>query len=315
MLRVQRTWWFAGLSARVDWEHLQGADHDLAPVREGAKAVIAWVLLRSGFDAATRSVDWTNVRGADTKPRIPHGPAPSDWIGGQLWYFAKNAEKREKDVGLVDAASWSLFITSAALGAVLWLWLVAPTVRMFFEDVVSFVGSYSVSKLGFDVQSVAWILLACGAIAFRMLNRDIRKGWFAAVLTGGLACVAAFAIALTLVRAQSLIVALTGPDSPQHAVPHAVMVTLVALSAVAGALRYLVERLNIEAEALGYRDAGERFERAERILAEGAEAGTGRPADEATARRLVYQLGCLALAENEAWLKSRRERPLTPVVG
>jgi hypothetical protein len=30
---------------------------------------------------------------------------------------------------------------------------------------------------------------------------------------------------------------------------------------------------------------------------------------------MVYELGRLALAENEAWLKSRRERPLTPVVG
>ena len=55
--------------------------------------------------------------------------------------------------------------------------------------------------------------------------------------------------------------------------------------------------------------------RAERELAAGADPQTGAPADQARARELVHELGCLALEENEAWLKSRRERPLTPVVG
>ena len=96
---------------------------------------------------------------------------------------------------------------------------------------------------------------------------------------------------------------------------YAVLAGLVVLSAVAGALRYLMERLNVEAEALEYRDARDRFERAERRLARGSDPATGVPADEDAARRVVYELGRLALAENEAWLKSRRERPLTPVVG
>ena len=90
---------------------------------------------------------------------------------------------------------------------------------------------------------------------------------------------------------------------------------LVVLTAIAGALRYLKERLNIEAEALEYRDALGRFERAEMRLARGSDPRTGAPADEEAAKRVVYELGRLALAENEAWLKSRRERPLTPVVG
>jgi hypothetical protein len=37
------------------------------------------------------------------------------------------------------------------------------------------------------------------------------------------------------------------------------------LYVAAGAKRYLTERLNIEAEALEYRDARRRFERADRI--------------------------------------------------
>jgi hypothetical protein len=76
-----------------------------------------------------------------------------------------------------------------------------------------------------------------------------------------------------------------------------------------------MERLNIEAEALEYRDALGRFERAERRLARAADPATGTPADQKAARDIVFELGCLALAENEAWLKSRRERPLTPIVG
>jgi hypothetical protein len=80
-------------------------------------------------------------------------------------------------------------------------------------------------------------------------------------------------------------------------------------------MRYLGERLNLEAEALDYRDARERFARAERLLAATVDPKTGEPADPDLARQLVHDLGRLALAENEAWLKSRRERPLTPVVG
>jgi hypothetical protein len=95
----------------------------------------------------------------------------------------------------------------------------------------------------------------------------------------------------------------------------AAQVTLIVLTAYAGARRYRAERLNVEGEALEYRDAHERFERAETLLAPGSDPVTGAPADQGDARCLVDELGCLALAENEAWLKSRRERPLTPVVG
>jgi hypothetical protein len=91
-----------------------------------------------------------------------------------------------------------------------------------------------------------------------------------------------------------------------------VVITLVVMSAVAGAFRYLTERLNIEAEAHEYHDAHQRFERARHALAVDA---NGEPKDVQRARDIVHELGRLALTENEAWLKSRRERPLTPVVG
>jgi hypothetical protein len=120
---------------------------------------------------------------------------------------------------------------------------------------------------------------------------------------------------LGLVTAGPLMARVADLPESREAVTSAVQVTLVVLSALAGALRYRVERLNVEGEALEYRDAQARFERAEKLLAPGSDPATGTPADEDDARRLVDELGRLALAENEAWLKSRRERPLTPVVG
>jgi hypothetical protein len=180
--------------------------------------------------------------------------------------------------------------------------------------------------VGFDVSFLVWAALAVLAIRFRGANHDFRHGSQALVLTGVLGTIAAVFIARAFINAEPLIVGLVtriehirdplaqGPD-PRLAVINAVISALVVLYAIAGAKRYLMERLNIEAEALEYRDARQRFELAERRLAPGSDPASGTPADEEAAQRLVYELGCLALAENEAWLKSRRERPLTPIVG
>jgi hypothetical protein len=96
---------------------------------------------------------------------------------------------------------------------------------------------------------------------------------------------------------------------------HLTVVVFVTLSALAGAMHYLSDKLNFEAQALEYRDILERFEQAERLLAEGANPETGAPASASAAQRVVRDLALLALRENEAWLKARRERPLSPVVG
>jgi hypothetical protein len=106
----------------------------------------------------------------------------------------------------------------------------------------------------------------------------------------------------------------SGAQVTAHA-EHLAVVVFVTLSALAGAMRYVSEKLNFEAQALEYRDILERFERAERLLAEGASPQTGAPANTEAAQRIVLDLARLALRENEAWLKARRERPLSPVVG
>jgi hypothetical protein len=317
ILRVQRAWWSAGVTARVDREHLQGVDQDLAPIRDCAKMIIAWILLRHGWKARATVRDWAQVRGTSAQPRILLGrkKPPDDWVGGQLWYFTNNGENRETRVHIVDAASWCLFVVSGALAAVLWTWIAFPSGMSMFEHLAHVRLPSWASFVGFDISLPLWLLLAVLAIGFRVWNHDIRQGSGAVLLTGALGALAAVAFALALIGAGPLIAAATGVPDPDLAVKYAVLAGLVVLSAAAGALRYLMERLNVEAEALEYRDARGRFERAERHLARGSDPATGTPADEEAAKRVVYELGCLALAENEAWLKSRRERPLTPVVG
>lgn len=86
------------------------------------------------------------------------------------------------------------------------------------------------------------------------------------------------------------------------------------LPAMAGALRFISEKMAMEAEARSYRDALEWFERADRLLSE-LRPGQGRQEADAKARDVVRQLGILALGESQQWLKSRRERPLSPLIG
>jgi hypothetical protein len=328
ILRVQRAWCSAGLEARVDREHLQGVDHDLAPIRDCAKTIIAWILLRRGWTGDAPVRDWAHVRGTVPRFRELRGEPkpPADWIGSQLWYFIKNGEDREARAARIDAVSWCLFITSALLGAVLLTWLTPWSSRSFFRHSAHIRLLDWTPTLGFDASFVVWAALAVLAIWFRGANHDFRQGSQATILTAVFGTVAALMLALALIDAEPLISVLIdrlapvlgaggGPSDNGHALINAVISALVVLYAIAGAKRYLMERLNIEAEALEYRDARARFELAERRLAPGSDPVSGAPADQEAAQRLVLELGRLALAENEAWLKSRRERPLTPIVG
>jgi hypothetical protein len=328
ILRVQRAWCSAGLDARADREHLQGVDQDLAPIRDCAKTIIAWIILRHGWTSGASVRDWAQVRGTSPQARELRGvkKSPDDWIGSQLWYFIKNGEDREAWAARVDAVSWCLFVTSGVLGAVLWTWLLPGNARSFFAHLAHVPLPGWAPTIGFDASFLLWTALAALTIRFRGANHDFRQGLQAIVLTGALGALAAIWLALAFINAEPLIIDLIdrlarvlglGGEAPDHyyTVINAVISALVVLYAIAGAKRYLMERLNIEAEALEYRDARARFELAERRLAPGSDPASGTPADEEAAQRLVHELGRLALAENEAWLKSRRERPLTPIVG
>jgi len=315
ILRVQRAWWSAGLRFRADREHLQGVHHDLAPIRDCAKTIIGWIELL--HDWKNSAVDWPNVRGTATRPRefSRDEKPPRDWIGSQLWYFTTQTEKRERWVHLTEAGSWCLFVASGWLALILWIWIAFPQVMTFCER-IAYIRVLPWVGVPF------WLLLALLVLLFRILNHDIRNDFAAGLLTLAAGAMVALAIALAIIDAGPFIAKWSGVVENMDAlepryvtVKHVATVFVVVLSAVAGAWRYSTERHNIEAEALEYRDARARFERAERYLAEGADPVTGAPADIEKARALVYELSSLSLTENEAWLKSRRQRPLTPIVG
>lgn len=91
------------------------------------------------------------------------------------------------------------------------------------------------------------------------------------------------------------------------------IVIVVLLPALGGAVRFISEKLAVEAEALSYRDAHLWFENATEML---SKLGPGRgdaKADE-RAQDIVRRLGILAMSENESWLKLRRQRPLSPMI-
>ena len=320
MMRVQRAWWAAGLSDRVDREHLQDADRDLSRVRDAAKSILSWLLMRRGW-LPERDKNWTLVRGHSPEVRhihTSHKP-PADWIGGQIHYFKKNAPLREDKVRVSEAASWSLFIASGWIAAILCAWLSLPMVYEAFRLISVRISSTEHPVIASSISCAIWLALAAITIRLRVENRYLKRS-AAVAATLVAAPIAATFFAVAAVNAAVVVEYWApgehpGPAALKHVAERVMGVSLVILSAWAGAWRYLTERRNLEAEALEYPGARVRFERAERLLAPGSDATTGTPRDEAAARKLVLELGRLALDENETWLKSRRERPLTPVVG
>jgi len=324
MLRVQHAWWSAGLDERADREHLQGASNDLAPVRHAGTAIIAWLVMRAGWPEPLPA-DWSAVRDPGRTPgqfplsrrrptpwivrkalewwdklRGSKQQEPLDWIGSQLSYFAAKTPLRRDAVHITEAASWTLFAASGFLGAILLVFLLKGPVDghwLYYRLEAGSVWPNALApRAGNYFSPALWTLLVIVAIFIRIGFRGIKR-WKATALSLVIGAIMAFLLSLALISAAPT------PDFTERAL----IVLLVGLSAIAGAWRYLTERLNIEAEAHEYRDAHVRFDRAEHLLA--AEPDEGR------ARAIVFELGRLALAENEAWLKSRRERPLTPVVG
>ena len=93
------------------------------------------------------------------------------------------------------------------------------------------------------------------------------------------------------------------------AATYMIIVYIAFLPALGGAMRFLSEKLAVEAEALSYRDACCWFAHARQLLLSAPPDAT--PAMDA--QGVVRRLGILALEENAAWLRSRRQRPLSPL--
>jgi hypothetical protein len=315
LLRLQYAWWRAGLTARVDLIHLQGADQDLGRVRDGARSAITWARLVAQ-DRPPRIV-WSDVWQPDEATNRAR-ERRTDWIGIQMDYFRRNEHTRELQAQRINVISWALFVVSFFLAFLLFLWLSSETARSWHHTATSAATASGTAK------TLLWLIVGPVAVAATLWIRDhfraASRKWWSVLLTGALAVVAAIGLTWSL----HLSGVLLGHMFPGHGALHGdpgetyskylVIVFIVLLPAVAGAMRFQAEKLAYEAEALSYREALRWFEHADELLNQ-RPPGCGDETADARARDIVGRLGCLALAENEAWLKARRERLLTPVIG
>lgn len=288
VLRVQRAWWAAGLSdigMRADLLYLQGAVGALRTVRRGAAAMLTWIRLAA--DLPTE-----NAAAVD---------GPKGWIPEQRRYFLHRAEQRERDLARIRIASWGAFHLALGLG----LWLAAYGLTG---------GTFS-SGLAKALTPMIWgIWAVCAFVALVWVVQG-RLG-----VPHGEPRLSP--IALTMVPGGLLLLGptlylLAGWLAPGAAASGKTLalVSLVVLLAFAGSIRFMSEKLVWEAEGHAYAEAHARFAQAERelerITAEGLDAKAARLRRQA----VVAELGRRALAENEAWLRAHRERPVEPVVG
>ena len=325
MLRVQKVWWSAGISERVDRVHLQGVGADLIPIRDLARSLLGLVALRFEFEpCAAPYDDWSIVRPpghARSTKALAEEKVRKDWVGGQIRYFARNQEERENKASHRDCVTWVLFTLSAFLALVLWLKLAVPAVTRWEAT-----GLEALSLLGQpDVATLCWLVLAGLVLWGRFRLHHVTNKLAARSLTFLSCLLAAGCLGVGIEGIGPRLVWLlhaigehvegAPADAAFEASKALTVITFVMLTTVAGAVRFVTERLGLEAEALAYRDALDKFERAERFLAEAIDPANSRPTDDAACRALVVELGTLALRENESWLAAHRERPLSPVVG
>jgi len=305
LLRVQYAWWRAGIGLRVDHIHLQGADKDLARVREAARSAIVWARLVAREQPA--KADWSEV----WVPEPAGAPAQRrrDWIGEQRDYFHTQEDVREHQATRVNALSWVLFATSVLLVAHLMIWLRLESLHPPIDAAVG--RAMAEGPRGVALAFFAGIVLALSAWGLRLVASGGEGPRL--ILTFILGGVAAAGLAWSS-RMGGEWLATWLPETTEEYTKHLLIIAVVVLPAIAGAIRFVSEKLAYEAEALRYREALRWFEHADELLAR-RPPGRGNADDDGSARAVVEQLGRLALSESEAWLKAHRERPLSPVIG
>ena len=328
MLRVQRAWWAAGLTDRVDRRHLQGADAELARPRDAVRSILGWTALRSDWATVKpMPARWDIVRAtppgtSPARPRSRHELAgssttPEDWVGEQLRYYAQNYEKREETALKRETLTWFFFTISVVLAFIVWFCLSA--------DLAGWSGQAWLKWLA-DNPTFGWplwvlIVIAVGLLRWRAWEVQGVPAVFLNVAAGlicGIGLAVIFqplgALLHSLISTSHSGTAHCPPFSAANVAERLTIVVFVALTAAAGAIRFHAEKRGFEAEAFAYRDALDQFERAERAFAALSPLSQD-PRNEEAARDLVRDLGKFALWENETWLKAHRERPLSPVVG
>jgi hypothetical protein len=310
-LRVQLGWWDAGLCGhedRVERTYLGATTGSLGRVRTAVRQLI---------DAALYEAPELN----------PDQKSAQRWIDGQITFFEDRIEKRHKALSWVEGLTWFLFI--GALGMALFLMLIEreATVRR-AHDLLAWLGPAHALTIGL-LLVVGLFLLHQG---FGLLARNpsviMPLIWVIRILSSLPAVAAGCVVAVVLVQAAIMhshcdwkfdqecgqaIADHHGHHAAYHLAHKLILIAMVGIVAIAGAIRFLADKLSLEHELFSYRDALLIFQRAKQEL---DEIGTDKsPAAQTRRRKILTAIGHEALDENEAWIRAHRLRPLEPIVG
>ncbi len=286
VLRVQHMWWQAGLTGpthRADYYYLLGAEPPLANLRYWAATVVSWARIL----ATPPEENW----------RALHATRGS-YVEGQRDYFHRRSLQRERAVFIVSVVSWFCF--ALAFGLSLWLALHGVT-----GDILGSIARAIGERAG--GAPVSGLVTVC-VLTVRLLSPTQAYGLPQTAVPGVL--LGAFVLSFALYDLGDCLT--TNHEIGGKAM---VLITTVALLAIAGGVRFVSDKLAWEAEALAYHEAHVRFSHAARLLAD-IDGTAGSESEKKRQKRVVlYELGLAALAENEAWLRAHRERPIEPVLG
>jgi hypothetical protein len=324
-LRVQMAWWDSGIR---DVKHsaeqffLQGTSGSLGLVRAAVRHFVDAALLLRPAGAP-----------------VPN--AAATWIDGQIAYFEARIGARQFWISVVSAGSWLLFLGALGSATLVGTTYLTQNANAYVYGVlsnwvwvhVSNGWTFLATLFGMTVVFAISVLLRSSPLVRRHMHRmpvlrflGNLTFWLGGILFGfSLYDFAAWLLShgANFGFAQMLIQGISMPVEEASKQGGGVLylgrelatIATVLPAAFAGTLRFIAEKLSLEAELHGYEDAVELFRRAK---AELAEIDRGHLDPEAAARRremLVVSLGKEALEESEGWLRAHRERPLEPVVG
>jgi hypothetical protein len=292
-LRVQLAWWDAGLrgpSERVSDIYMRNAIGSRTLVRAAVSSLIKGALLIGGPPAEV----------PDTQC------AKNSWIDEQITFFRQRAHNRRQYLKFVELSSWSLFFAALGIGTCL--------VLLSLLHLCCGGDAFAANLHGLEPR-ISYFLIGITLVLFvavlvnRIAGRLLGKHWAQTIEL-------AFAAAMGFAGAALYFLWETHGGHAHALVDlhtrHELALTSILFTGVAGSVRFVAEKLSWEAEARLYEEmlklfefAGQKFEA---LDVDGAETNNERLS-------IIAELGREALAENEAWIRARRERPLEPVLG
>lgn len=305
-LRVQTVWWQIGLTERRHWvdQHLLRYDtNEFQTLRQGVATLLNATVFRHG------PLPTASLKGGT--------PAPTeDWLGwdrpeetGQIEYHSKTARLRSRKYSWFEFFAWLCFGMSLAFGV--WLAMHALpkewNMNILHRIAASLHGSSPHWLVLLALLSAVAIAIPAGINYLQDSAADIA---FRRLLFSGVA---------GILTTASLIITFEVSELAPELLHKAMILGLLLFLAAAGAIKYVAEKLAIEAEARGSEEAILIFLRARRALNEieqnlAQKRITSEQAVEQR-ERVYFDLGHYSLVETETWLRSHRERPLHPAIG